>query len=231
MAARDIPDHKPGDGFEAPKVWWTPSISPGALMIYTGDKFPQWKGDALVGALSGEALIRVDIDGDKARKADQWPMGARIRAVDQGPDGSVYLLRRNSGGGCSGSTRQPPASNHQSPAAGCGGDRASPSPSRPGYFSLAASSLTDGEMMQSSPCFQLTGVATRLLGGQLDRIEQAQHLVEVAARAHRIEQHRPDHLVRADDVDGAHGRVVGGGAARGRCRRRRPGACCRAWRH
>jgi glucose/arabinose dehydrogenase len=90
-----IPDHKPGDGFEAPKVWWNPSVSPGALMIYTGDKFPQWKGDALVGALSGKALIRIDIDGDKARKADQWDMGARIRAVDQGPDGSVYLLEDN----------------------------------------------------------------------------------------------------------------------------------------
>ncbi len=87
-----IPDHKPGDGFEAPKVWWTPVISPGALLIYSGDKFPAWKGDALVGALSGEALIRVDIDGDKARKAENWPMGQRIRAIDQGPDGSVYLL-------------------------------------------------------------------------------------------------------------------------------------------
>jgi aldose sugar dehydrogenase len=88
----EIPDHKPGDGYEAPKIWWTPSISPGALLIYSGEKFPQWKGDALVGALSGEALIRIDIDGDKARKADHWPMGQRIREVDQGPDGSVYLL-------------------------------------------------------------------------------------------------------------------------------------------
>ncbi|HXG80792.1 MAG TPA: PQQ-dependent sugar dehydrogenase [Sphingomicrobium sp.] len=88
----EIPDHRPGDGFEAPKMWWTPSISPGSLLIYTGDKFPQWKGDALVGALSGEALIRIDIDGDRARRADHWPMGERIRAVDQGPDGSVYLL-------------------------------------------------------------------------------------------------------------------------------------------
>ena len=96
---RDIPDHQPGDGFEAPKVWWNPSISPGALLIYSGDKFPAWKGDALVGALSGEALIRVDIDGDKARKADQWPMGARIRAVDQGRDGSVYLLEDGESGG------------------------------------------------------------------------------------------------------------------------------------
>ncbi|QDP20587.1 PQQ-dependent sugar dehydrogenase [Sphingomonas xanthus] len=88
----EIPDHKTGDGYETPKVWWTPSISPGGLLIYSGDKFPRWKGDALVAALSGEALIRIDLDGDKAVKAEQWNMGARIRAVDQGPQGSVYLL-------------------------------------------------------------------------------------------------------------------------------------------
>ena len=52
----DIPDHRPGDGFEPPKVWWNPSISPGALMIYTGDLFPQWKGDALIGALVGRGV-------------------------------------------------------------------------------------------------------------------------------------------------------------------------------
>ena len=88
----DIPDHRPGDGFEPPKVFWNPSISPGAMMVYSGGMFPGWTGDALVGALSGEALIRVHITGDKARKADEWPMGARIRAVDEGPNGSVWLL-------------------------------------------------------------------------------------------------------------------------------------------
>ena len=50
---RDIPDHKPGDGFEAPKVWWNPSISPSGLMIYSGKLFPKWQGDAFIGALSG----------------------------------------------------------------------------------------------------------------------------------------------------------------------------------
>ena len=93
-----IPAHRAGDGFEAPKVWWNPSVSPGSLLIYTGDLFPAWKGDALIGALSGEALIRVDINGDQARKADQWNMGHRIRAVDQGPRGEVYLLEDGSGG-------------------------------------------------------------------------------------------------------------------------------------
>ena len=88
----DIPDHKPGDGYEAPKAFWNPSISPGGLIIYSGSKFPRWRGDALIPALSGEALIRIDLDGVRATKAEQWPMGARLRSVAQGPDGSVYLL-------------------------------------------------------------------------------------------------------------------------------------------
>ena len=87
----EIPDHRAGDGFEAPKAWWS-GISPGGLLIYSGDKYAAWKGDALIPALSGEALIRVDLNGDTATKADQWPMDARIRAVDEGPDGSVYLI-------------------------------------------------------------------------------------------------------------------------------------------
>ena len=46
----------------------------------------------MIPALSGQALIRADIEGDRATKADQWDMGARMRAVDQGPDGSIYVL-------------------------------------------------------------------------------------------------------------------------------------------
>jgi glucose/arabinose dehydrogenase len=92
-----IPDHRPGDGFEAPKVWWNPSISPAGLLIYTGNLFAQWRGDALIPALSGQALIHVRIRGDAASKADQWDMGKRIRAVDQGPGGEVYLLEDGDG--------------------------------------------------------------------------------------------------------------------------------------
>ena len=88
----DIPDHRPGDGYEPPKVWWDPSVSPAGMIIYTGDQFPQWKGDALLGALSGAALIHVRIRGDRARKADQWDMRRRIREVQQGPRGEVYVL-------------------------------------------------------------------------------------------------------------------------------------------
>ncbi len=91
-ATDDIPDHKPGDGYEAPKVWWTPVISPGGLMIYSGKLFPQWKGDAFIGGLSSKALVRVDLDGTAARKGDQWPMEARIREVDEAPDGAIFVL-------------------------------------------------------------------------------------------------------------------------------------------
>ncbi len=87
-----IPDHSANDGFEAPKVSWNPSISPSSLMIYSGNLFPQWNGDAFIGALSGEALIRVDLNGENATKADEWPMKTRIREVEQGPDGAIWLI-------------------------------------------------------------------------------------------------------------------------------------------
>ncbi len=91
-ATDDIPDHAPGDGFEAPKVFWNPAISPGGLMIYSGDMFSDWKGSAFIGGLGAKALVRVKLDGETATKADQWNMGARIREVEQGPDGAIWLL-------------------------------------------------------------------------------------------------------------------------------------------
>lgn len=89
---RDIPDHKAGDGFEAPKQSWNPSISPAGMIVYTGTLFPAWRGNILMGALSGEALHAVTIKGDAATATRQYDMGERIREVEQGPDGSVYLL-------------------------------------------------------------------------------------------------------------------------------------------
>jgi aldose sugar dehydrogenase len=89
---RDIPDHAPGDGYEPPNLSWNPVISPGGLMIYSGTMFPQWRGDAFIGGLSSKALVRVDIDGTTARKGDQWVMGQRIRDVEQGPDGAIWVI-------------------------------------------------------------------------------------------------------------------------------------------
>ncbi|WP_082731791.1 MULTISPECIES: PQQ-dependent sugar dehydrogenase [unclassified Sphingomonas] len=94
---RDIPDHDTRPEFEAPKVSWNPVISPGGLIVYSGKMFPQWQGDLFIGGLSSKALVRVDVDGTNARKGDQWDMGARIREVEQGPDGAIYVLEDGRG--------------------------------------------------------------------------------------------------------------------------------------
>ncbi len=92
-----IPRHSTHPEFADPKLSWTPTITPGGLLIYTGGKFPQWRGDALIPGLNGETLILVDLEGDQAKVANRWAMGARMRAIAQGPDGAVYLLEDGSG--------------------------------------------------------------------------------------------------------------------------------------
>ena len=88
----DIPDQRAGDGFVAPVLWWNPAISPASLMIYSGDQFPSWRGNAFVAALGGAALIRVGLDGGATRQLDRWDMGFRVRSVVQGSDGAIWLL-------------------------------------------------------------------------------------------------------------------------------------------
>ena len=98
---RKIPDHDTRPEFDAPAAWWVPAISPGDLMVYRGDLFPDWRGDAFAAGLSSRAIVRIEIDGDTAREAERYPMGARIRSVVEGPDGAIWVLeddRRESTG-------------------------------------------------------------------------------------------------------------------------------------
>lgn len=98
---REIPDHDTRPEFQEPAVWWTPVISPGNLIVYGGDLFSAWRGDALVGGLSSRSIIRIQLDGDEAREIERYPMGARIRSVVEGPDGALWVLedeRRESRG-------------------------------------------------------------------------------------------------------------------------------------
>ena len=94
----EIPDHAEGDGYAAPVRSWTPSISPGSLLIYSGELFPDWQGDAFLGALSGEALVRVDLEEQRAADTEVYDLGERIRAVEQGPDGAIWLLEDEGAG-------------------------------------------------------------------------------------------------------------------------------------
>lgn len=89
---RDIPDHATRPEFNAPEISWTPVISPSSLIFYTGSQFPQWRGNALIGGLSSQGIVRVEISGDTAREVERLDLGARIREVEQAPDGSLYVL-------------------------------------------------------------------------------------------------------------------------------------------
>lgn len=91
-SGKPIPDHPSRPDFEAPKLWWNPSVSPGGMIAYSGAMFPQYKGNLFIGALGGQALIRVVVNGDTAKAAEQWSMGARVRDVAQAPDGAIWLI-------------------------------------------------------------------------------------------------------------------------------------------
>jgi glucose/arabinose dehydrogenase len=60
--------------------------------------FPEWKGSALMGGLVSRALIHVDLKGEKAKEVERFKWGKRIREVEQGPEGALYVIEDGSGG-------------------------------------------------------------------------------------------------------------------------------------
>ena len=97
---------KIGDGTEradvvAPLAHWVPtSIAPSGMAFLTSDRYPGWKGNLFIGALRGQALLRITLDGNKvvAQERLLQPLNERIRDVRQGPDGFLYLLTDNADG-------------------------------------------------------------------------------------------------------------------------------------
>lgn len=80
-------------GIEPPVHYWDPSIAPSGMVFYTGDRYPQWKGNLFVGALAKKHLARLRLDGDKVVEEQRLYEGrSRIRDVRQGPDGYLYIL-------------------------------------------------------------------------------------------------------------------------------------------
>ena len=86
------PDTRPD--LAKPVIYWAPVIAPGNLMFYTGTKtFPQWNGNGFVSGMATKALVRIVFDGHGGAKAvERWDMGHRIRDVEEGPDGSLWML-------------------------------------------------------------------------------------------------------------------------------------------
>jgi aldose sugar dehydrogenase len=81
-------------GMAPPIYQWTPVISPSGMAFYTGELFPQWKGNLFVGGLSATALVRLELDGNKVAHEERLlhDLGLRIRDVAQGPDGALYVV-------------------------------------------------------------------------------------------------------------------------------------------
>ena len=96
---KPIPDHDTRPDFRAPVVSWNPVISPAGFIIYNGDAFPQWKGNGFIGGMSSQSLVRIEFNGDTAREAERFDMQRRIREVEQGPDGAIWLLEDGKSGG------------------------------------------------------------------------------------------------------------------------------------
>ena len=92
------PDTRPD--LTKPVIYWTPIIAPGNITFYNGAMFPQWKGSALMGGMQTQTLNRITFDGKGgAKAAERWDVGHRIRDVEVGPDGALWMLEdRNPGG-------------------------------------------------------------------------------------------------------------------------------------
>lgn len=93
-----IPNHDTRPELNAPEAYWVPTVAPSGLIIYSGSMFPEWQGNAFIGGLRSQALLRINIKGDQAVEAERFMMGSRIREVEQGPKGGIWVLEDGSSG-------------------------------------------------------------------------------------------------------------------------------------
>ena len=93
-----IPDHDTRPEFNAPEVYWVPTVAPSGLIIYDGSMFPKWQDNAFIGGLRSKSLVRIRIESDRAEEVERFAMGKRIREVEQGPSGAIWVLEDEKGG-------------------------------------------------------------------------------------------------------------------------------------
>ena len=87
-------------GMEQPVYYWTPDIAPAGIAFYSGTRFPEWDGNLFVSALAGRALIRLVLRGNRVVGEERLlaDLKARIRGVNQGPDGALYVMTDGNAG-------------------------------------------------------------------------------------------------------------------------------------
>ncbi|MEX0891389.1 MAG: PQQ-dependent sugar dehydrogenase [Gemmatimonadota bacterium] len=87
------------EGMESPVHFWVPSIATSGLMVYTGDRFPEWRGNLFIGGLNGQQLARLTLDGQEVTREETLLHDiGRIRDIRQGPDGYIYVAIEERGG-------------------------------------------------------------------------------------------------------------------------------------
>jgi glucose/arabinose dehydrogenase len=86
------------EGVEQPIYFWAPSIAPSGMAFYTGNLFPEWKGNLFIGAMAGQHLVRLVLNGDRVVAEEKLlvDLKQRIREVRQGPDEALYVFAGNS---------------------------------------------------------------------------------------------------------------------------------------
>ena len=88
----DIPDPPTHPEFADAVRHWSPVISPSGMTAYTGDVFGEWTGSLFIGSLTRQGLVRVVVENGEVTDEEVIPLGERIRDVEAGPDGYVYVL-------------------------------------------------------------------------------------------------------------------------------------------
>jgi glucose/arabinose dehydrogenase len=94
-SGKTISESPTAPGIEPPVHYWVPSIATSGMLFYTGDAFPHWRGNVFVGGLRSKLVARLELDGDKVVHEERLLSGVvrdRVRDLEQGPDGLIYLL-------------------------------------------------------------------------------------------------------------------------------------------
>jgi aldose sugar dehydrogenase len=93
-----LPPHSSHPEFAAPAKFWNPNIAPAGMIQYTGTRFVDWTGDFVLAGLVSQGLVQVRVSGTTASEVRRISLGQRIREVEQGPDGAIWILEDGAAG-------------------------------------------------------------------------------------------------------------------------------------
>jgi len=93
-----IPAHETRPEFMDPKLYWVPTVAPSGLIFYEGDEFSEWNGNAFIGGLKSKALVRISFNNGEPFEAERFSWSKRVREVEMGHDGAIWVLEDGSSG-------------------------------------------------------------------------------------------------------------------------------------